>query len=152
MAMVDAIKQSKVTLVTLGPAAVHRLRTHRDPDVARRAGDVIQELRGPEVKEKNALLAKLTPTSKNPATPTTARNCSPKTAPFAIALMAKAARWALTSVAWGRMARPSCWRRCSIRTAKSIPSFNAWSIETSDGETHDGVIISEKPHLDHPAQ
>ena len=66
MALVEAIKGGKVTLANLGPSSVHRLRTHSDKAVAKRAGEVIDELRGPEVKEKNALIAKLTPEVEKP--------------------------------------------------------------------------------------
>jgi uncharacterized protein len=59
LAFVDALKAGKVTLASLNPAAVHRLRTHSDAAVAKRANEVIDELRGPELKEKNALITKL---------------------------------------------------------------------------------------------
>ena len=60
-ALVDEIKNGAVTLAALGPANVSRLRTHSDKSVAQRAGAAIDELRGPEVKEKEALIAKLEP-------------------------------------------------------------------------------------------
>src|SRR6185369_17217314 len=60
-ALVDEIKNGAVTLAVLGPANVARLRTHSDKSVAQRAGTGIDGLRGPEVKEKEALIAKLEP-------------------------------------------------------------------------------------------
>jgi uncharacterized protein len=59
LALVDALKSGKVTLASLNPNSVHRLRTHADATVSKRANEVIDELRGPELKEKNALIAKL---------------------------------------------------------------------------------------------
>jgi putative membrane-bound dehydrogenase-like protein len=60
-ALVDELKKGTVTLTTLGPGNVFRLRTHSDKSVAQKASGVIDELRGPEVKEKEALIAKLEP-------------------------------------------------------------------------------------------
>src|SRR4029077_5035861 len=55
LSLVDALKAGQVNVVNLGPANAYRLRHHADETVARRANAVIDELRGPEVKEKNAL-------------------------------------------------------------------------------------------------
>ena len=65
-ALVEQLKSGAVTLATLGPGNVFRLRTHSDKSVAERAGAVIDELRGPEVKEKQALIAKLEPVVAKP--------------------------------------------------------------------------------------
>ncbi len=61
LALIDAVKDNKVNLATLGPNAVHRLRTHPDKAVATRANEVIDGIRGPEIKEKDTLIAKFTP-------------------------------------------------------------------------------------------
>lgn len=61
LALVDAVKSNKVNLATLGPNAIHRLRTHPDKSVAARANEIIDAIRGPETKEKDALIAKFTP-------------------------------------------------------------------------------------------
>ncbi|HXD51148.1 MAG TPA: HEAT repeat domain-containing protein, partial [Burkholderiales bacterium] len=67
-ALLDAVKEGRTTLAQLGPPAVHRLRTHPDADVAAKASAIIDELRGPEAKEKNGLIAKLTPEVEKPGT------------------------------------------------------------------------------------
>jgi putative membrane-bound dehydrogenase-like protein len=59
LALVESLQQGKIQLASLNPSAVHRLRTHSDGAVARRANDVIDALRGPEAKEKEALISKL---------------------------------------------------------------------------------------------
>ena len=59
LAFVNAIQQGKIEFATLSPGVVHRLRTHPDGAVARRANEVIDTLRGPEAKEKEALITKL---------------------------------------------------------------------------------------------
>jgi putative membrane-bound dehydrogenase-like protein len=61
MAFVEAIAASKINLTAVGPASVHRLRTHPEKAVADRANKVIDDIRGPEMKEKNALIAQFLP-------------------------------------------------------------------------------------------
>src|SRR6185436_5821764 len=60
-ALVDELKKGSLTLAALGPGNVFRLRSHSDKAVAEKAGAVIDELRGPEVQQKEALIAKLEP-------------------------------------------------------------------------------------------
>ena len=55
MALLDAIKADEIKLTSLSPASVHRLRRHNDAAVAKRANELIDELRGPELKEKMPL-------------------------------------------------------------------------------------------------
>jgi putative membrane-bound dehydrogenase-like protein len=55
--LIDAIQKQTVPLNDLGPALIHRLRTHPDAAIAKRAGEVIDAIRGPEIKEKDALIA-----------------------------------------------------------------------------------------------
>ncbi|MEW6304196.1 MAG: PVC-type heme-binding CxxCH protein [Verrucomicrobiota bacterium] len=66
LALLDALKASKINANDFGPARLHRLRTHPDAGVARAANSLIDELRGPEAKEKNALIAKFTPLVTQP--------------------------------------------------------------------------------------
>ena len=65
-AMVDSLKAGKVTPAGLGPANIYRLRNHSDKEVAQRASAVMEELRGPEAKEKAAIIAKLEPEVSKP--------------------------------------------------------------------------------------
>lgn len=60
LALVGAIKDRSVDLRSMGPAAVHRLRTHSDANVAARAVQTIDEIRGPEIKEKDQVIAQFT--------------------------------------------------------------------------------------------
>ncbi len=60
-ALTELLAQKKVDVMKLGPARQHRLRTHPDLAVAKRAGLVIDDLKGPEAKEKDAIIAKLAP-------------------------------------------------------------------------------------------
>jgi uncharacterized protein len=60
-AFLEELANKSVPVRLLGPARIHRLRTYGDADVAKRANEVIDSLAGPEQKEKDALIAKLTP-------------------------------------------------------------------------------------------
>jgi putative membrane-bound dehydrogenase-like protein len=66
LALVQALADRKLDLALLGPANLHRLRTHPDKAVATRANTVIDELKGPEQKEKDQLVAKLKPEVEQP--------------------------------------------------------------------------------------
>jgi uncharacterized protein len=60
-ALLDALKEQKIDTRALGPANLHRLRTHADRSVAAKANEVLNALRGPVAKEKDAIIAQLRP-------------------------------------------------------------------------------------------
>jgi putative membrane-bound dehydrogenase-like protein len=144
LALVEALKAGKVTLANLGPSSIHRLRTHSDKAVATRAGEVIDELRGPEVKEKNALLVKLVPEVEKPGGNVEngkklfTQNCivchrfngeGKEVGPELTGMGAHGPAELLTAI---------------IDPNREVdPSFTAWSFETKEDETYDGVIVSE---------
>lgn len=59
--LLNSIKQKEIELPQLGPTLLHRLRTHPDTALAKRAGEIIDEIRGPELKEKDALIKDFAP-------------------------------------------------------------------------------------------
>jgi putative membrane-bound dehydrogenase-like protein len=56
-AFVNAVKTGDINWRALGPGPAFRLRTHSDKSVAKLASTVFDELRGPEAKEKDKLIA-----------------------------------------------------------------------------------------------
>ena len=56
-----AIKDGTVPHASLRPSTVDRLRYHSDRGVAAAANELFDELRGPELKQKNELIAQFTP-------------------------------------------------------------------------------------------
>ncbi len=66
LALVQAMSDKKVDARIIGPANLHRLRTHSDSAVAARANTVIDELRGPAQKQKDALITQLRPIVEKP--------------------------------------------------------------------------------------
>jgi putative membrane-bound dehydrogenase-like protein len=61
LALLQALADQKIDSRVLGPANLHRLRTHADRAVASKANEVLDTLRGPVKKEKDALIAQLRP-------------------------------------------------------------------------------------------
>jgi putative membrane-bound dehydrogenase-like protein len=66
LAFLEAVKSGVIPQAGLRPSAVHSLRNHSDPTVAAAANRFFDEVRGPELKEKNALIAKFTPAVEQP--------------------------------------------------------------------------------------
>ena len=66
LALVQALADKKIDYVALGPSNLHRLRTHPDKAVAGRANAVIDQLKGPEQKEKDQLIAQFRPEVEKP--------------------------------------------------------------------------------------
>jgi uncharacterized protein len=66
-ALLDAVAAKKIALDDLGVHAPNRLLTHPDKQVARKAAAIIEGIRGPQIREKNALLATLRPYFNKPA-------------------------------------------------------------------------------------
>lgn len=143
LALVEALKGGNVQLATLGPIAINRLRTHSDKAVASRANAVLDELRGPEEKEKNALIARFTPEVEKPGNVENGhklftQNCAvchqfkgegKDIAPELTGMGAKGAEELLIHV---------------LDPNRYVePNFFSFSIETKDGETLDGIIGRE---------
>jgi putative heme-binding domain-containing protein len=144
LALIEALKNGKIPIGTLGPVALNRLRTHSDKAVARRANSVLDELRGPEVKEKNDLIARFTPEveksggnvenghklfSQNCATCHSFKGEGKDVAPDLTGMGAKGVEELLIHV---------------LDPNRYVePNFFSFSVETKDGESFDGIISRE---------
>ncbi|HYE33596.1 MAG TPA: PVC-type heme-binding CxxCH protein [Methylomirabilota bacterium] len=62
LTLLASVEKGEIPLTTLGPASIHRLRTHSDDEVAKRAIAVVEKIRGPQAKQKDALIETLLPT------------------------------------------------------------------------------------------
>ncbi len=143
MALVEAVKSGKVTLANLGPSSVHRLRTHSDKAVAKRAGEVIDELRGPEVKEKNALIAKLTPEVEKPGNIENGKKLFTANCVICHRFNGEGKEIGPELTGMGAHGPAELLVAVLDPNREVDPSFLSWSIETKDGETLDGLIASE---------
>lgn len=139
LAFVDALKGGQLQLASLNPAAVHRLRTHSDSTVARRANAVIDELR-PEVKEKNALVAKLEPEVSKPGN--LANGKTVFTANCAVCHQFNGEGKQLGPDLTGMGVHGVHELLVHILDPNRMVEDNymAVSIETKDGETYDGIL------------
>jgi putative membrane-bound dehydrogenase-like protein len=141
--LLDGIKGGSIPATSLSPASVHRLRRHNDAAVAKRANDVFDELRGPELKEKSQLIAKLSPEVERPGNVENgkkffAQNCAvchkfggegKEVGPDLTGMGAHGPAELLVAV---------------LDPNREVdPSFVSWSFETQDGEIYDGLIASE---------
>lgn len=142
-ALLDAVKSGAVALHTLGPTALHRLRHHGDPTIAARAGQIIDELRGPEIKEKDQLIARLLPAVQRPGDVAKGRavfmqncaNCHPfkgegrDVAPDLTGMGAHGPAELLVHI---------------LDPNRYVePNYLAVGIETHDGEVFDGIVGRE---------
>lgn len=67
LALLDAVAKKKLNLAELGVQTPDRLLNHPDKAVAKRATVVIESIRGPQTREKDALIARFRPFFDKPA-------------------------------------------------------------------------------------
>jgi putative membrane-bound dehydrogenase-like protein len=143
LALIDALKDGTVSPAMLGPTAVHRLRTHSDRAVARRANSVIEELRGPEAKQKEELIARLTPLVEKAGNAEQGRQLFTQNCATCHKLNAQGSDLAPDLTGMGAHGIHELLTHILDPNRFVEPNFVAWSIETTDGETYDGIIARE---------
>ncbi|MFA6546221.1 MAG: PVC-type heme-binding CxxCH protein, partial [Limisphaerales bacterium] len=147
LALVAALESGAVKLELLGPANMHRLRYSPNADVARRAAALWTKLRGDEGKAKDALIAKLTPEVEK-------RGNSAKGRELFTANCAVCHQFGTL----GKLVGPPLTGMGAHGPAELLvaildpnrevdASFVAISIETKDGEIHDGLVTRENNQL-----
>ena len=67
LGLLSLVERKRIPVNDLGVHAPGRLLTHPDPVVAKRAARVFDALRGPQLREKDALIAKFQPAFDRPA-------------------------------------------------------------------------------------
>ena len=143
LALLEKIKDESIKLTTLGPANVHRLRTHPESTVSKRAVEVLELLRGPEVKEKNELLAKFTAIVEQPGDAVKGKqvfitNCATchkfkddgkEVGPILNGMGAHGPAELLVHI---------------LDPNRAIePNFVSWVVKSKSGEMFDGIIVRE---------
>jgi putative membrane-bound dehydrogenase-like protein len=142
-ALVQALKDKKVDTAALGPGNLHRLRTHADKAVATQANAVIDELKGPEQKQKDALIAQYRPevlktgNLANGAKLFTA-NCAP-----CHKFKNEGAEFAPSLNGMGAHGPEDLLVHILDPNRVVEPNYLAASIETKDDLTYDGIILRE---------
>lgn len=143
MALLDALDRGAVAPSLLGPANVHRLRIHPNAGVSKRANELMDKLRGPEAKEKEALIAQLAREVEKPGNAAKgkelfAANCA---SCHMIGNLGNLVGPNLTGMgAHG----PAELLGQIIDPNKEVDiAYVAISIETKDGEIYDGIVTRE---------
>ncbi len=142
-ALLDAIKSGQVNLATLGPVATSRLRTHSDAEVAKRANTLIDELRGPEMKEKNALIAQFTPIVTQPGDPAKGKQLFTQNCAVCHKFEGQGKDIAPDLTGMGAHGPAELIIHVLDPNREVEPNYYAYSIETKDGETYGGIIARE---------
>ena len=142
-AFIEALATHKIDVVLLGPARLHRLRTHGDAKIAARATQVIDDLKGPEAKEKDALIAKLQPEVEKPGD--VANGKKVYTANCAGCHIYKGEGRNLAPNLNGMGAHGAADLLIHIVDPNRVvePNFISVSIETKSGDQFDGIIERE---------
>jgi uncharacterized protein len=142
-AFLDAVAAKQVDLLQLGPARQHRLRTHPDTQVAKRANTIIDDLKGPEAREKDALLAKYTPEVLKPGN--LENGAKLYTANCAGCHVYKTEGRNLAPSLTGMGAHGAADLLVHILDPNRLvePNFVSTLIETKDDQTYDGIIERE---------
>ncbi|MFM7555500.1 MAG: c-type cytochrome, partial [Verrucomicrobiota bacterium] len=140
---IEALAARKIDVVLLGPARLHRLRTHGDAKIAARATQVIDDLKGPEAKEKDALIAKLRPEVEKPGDVANGRKVY--TANCAGCHIYKGEGRNLAPNLNGMGAHGAADLLIHIVDPNRVvePNFISISVETRSGDQFDGIIERE---------
>ncbi|MBM3876750.1 MAG: c-type cytochrome [Verrucomicrobia bacterium] len=147
LALVAALESGAIRPESLGPANMHRLRYAPNADVARRAADLWQKLRGDEGKQKDALIAKLTPEVEKKGSVAKGRelfiaNCANC---HQLGDLGKRVGPPLTGM--GAHGPAELLGQIIDPNREVDAAFVAVAIETNDGEQHDGILTRENNQL-----
>ncbi len=141
--LLTALKEGKVPATLLGPAGLHRLRYHPDAAVARRAAEVIDELRGPEAKEKQAVITRLTPEVTKPGDVANGHALFTQNCATCHRLNDEGKEVGPVLTGMGAHGAAELLVHILDPNREVDPSFAAWNFETKDGESYDGIIARE---------
>ncbi len=141
--VVQAMKDGQLDPTLLGPSNLHRLRTHADAAVAKRAGEVIDELKGPAQKEKEALIAQFRPAAVKPGNAANGAklytaNCAP-----CHKYKNEGAEFAPNLTGMGAHGPEDLLVHVLDPNRVVEPNFIAVSIETRDDQSFDGIVLRE---------
>lgn len=142
-AVVQALADRKLDPRLLGPANLHRLRTHADKAVAERAGRTIDELKGPEEKEKEALIARLRPDAVKPGNVGNGAKLFTQNCAVCHKYKTEGAEFAPNLTGMGAHGPEDLLIHILDPNRVVEPNFIAVSIETKDDLTYDGIVLRE---------
>ena len=142
LALLDAIAGKQIEAASFGPASAFRLRTYPDKTVAKRAGEMLDQL-NPMAKAKDEIIAKLAQQVVKPGDAVRGKlmfqvSCATchKFADFGAEIGP-----GLTGM--GTHGPAELLTAIVDPNREVEPSFLAWNIETKDGQLYAGIIVRE---------
>ncbi|MCE9610989.1 MAG: ThuA domain-containing protein [Chthoniobacter sp.] len=142
LAFLDALKANAVDVTTLGPTAAARLRTHPDKGVAKRATEMLTEL-NPLAKAKKEAIAKLLPVVEGKGDPAKGKALFTQTCATCHKFGEIGADIGPALTGMGAHGAGELLGAIVDPNAEVDPTYNAWNLETKDGQLFAGVIASE---------
>lgn len=141
--LVAAVEKKQVELAHLGPALLHRLRTHADASVAKRAGDVIDEIRGPALKEKDAVIKQFAAAVEERGNLTKGRELYTQNCANCHKFKGEGRDVAPDLTGMGAHGAHDLLMHIVDPNRVVEPNFISFSIETKDELTFDGIVARE---------
>ena len=141
--LIEALQRGKIPLSSLNPMAIHRLRTHPDASVSKRANEVIDELRGPELKEKDALIAKFTPDVEKSGNAESGHKAFVQNCAVCHTFNGEGKQLAPDLTGMGVHGAGELLIHILDPNRMVEENYMATSIETKDGESFDGIVSRE---------
>src|SRR5439155_13518400 len=142
-ALVQALADRKVDTALLGLANLYRLRNHADKGVAARANEVIDALKGPEQKEKDALIAKFKPEVEKPGNIENGKKLLLANCSGCHRFKNDGADFAPNLTGMGAHGASELLVHIVDPNRLVEPNFVAVSIETKDDLNYDGIVLRE---------
>ncbi len=146
-AVVQALADHKLDPALLGPGNLFRLRTHADATVAKRAAEVIAELKGPEQKEKETLIARLRPEVVKPGNAANGAKLFTQNCAVCHKFKNEGADFAPNLTGMGAHGPEDLLVHILDPNRVVEPNFISVSIETKDDLSCDGILLRENNNV-----
>jgi putative membrane-bound dehydrogenase-like protein len=144
-ALLNALQAKTVEAALLGPADLHRLRTHPNREVAQRAGPILDALRSPDAARKDEVIARYLPEMGKPANLANGRTLFMAACATCHKLGDLGADIGPALTGMGAHGPSELLLHVIDPNREVDPSFVTWNIETRDGNSYAGVIARENP-------
>jgi putative membrane-bound dehydrogenase-like protein len=141
-ALLDAVKGGTVSLANLGPAQIARLRTHPDPAVSKRAGEMLEQL-NPTAKAKNEVIAKLASLVEQPGDVAKGKAAFATTCAICHKFGDVGVDVGPVLTGMGSHGRSELLTAIVDPNREVDPSFTTWNIETKGGQFFTGIVARE---------
>ena len=142
-ALVQSLADKKIDPALLGLSNLHRLRTHSDTAVAERATKVMTQLRGPDQKEKDVVIAKLLPEIIKPGNVANGAKVFTLNCAACHKFKNEGADFAPNLTGMGAHGPEDLLVHIIDPNRVVEPNFYSVSIETKDDLSYDGIVLRE---------